>query len=81
MKLFVDRFVFAQHGVDDRREFLRDQRARNRFAFAPLPPQEFAFDFGEMLNGANRRRASLGISMFCCGQTRGICVAIAGRSL
>jgi len=54
MELLVEGFPFAEHHVNDRGKLLRDQRARNRFAFAPMPALELRFHFEEVLRRANR---------------------------
>ena len=54
MELLVEGFAFRQHGVDDRGEFFRDQRACDRSIFAALPPLEFCFHLWEVLDRADR---------------------------
>ena len=47
MKLVVEGFTLGEHCVHDGREFFRNQRAGNRFAFPPLPPLELGLHFGK----------------------------------
>ena len=54
MKLFVEGFAFRQHGIHDRREFFGDERTRDRFPFATLPPLKLGLHFWEVLDGADR---------------------------
>lgn len=54
MELLVEGFAFRQHGVDDRGEFLGDQRTGNRFAFAALPPLELGLHFWGISDRADR---------------------------
>ena len=55
MEVFVEGFAFGEHRIHDGREFLRYEGSRDRLAFAPLPPLELDFDFGEVLHRTNRR--------------------------
>ena len=53
-KRSIEGFLLAQHRVNDRGEFLGDERTGDRAAFAPLGSQEFVFDLGEVLNRSHR---------------------------